>query len=72
MALFNDANQARLSLKMQLSRYPWYMGSFVEESNGGDFGVVVIVAQKDDMVRRTVPMVHNGVEIRTDTARGAR
>jgi hypothetical protein len=72
MVIFNDANQARLSLKMQLSRYSWYKGSFVEEGEGGDFAVVIMVEHKDDVVKRTVPVVHNGVDIRTDIVRGAR
>jgi hypothetical protein len=71
MVLFNDANQARLALKMQMSRYPWFRGSFVQSEND-EYVVVIQVAAKDDVVRKTVPVVHNGVEIRTDIVRGAR
>jgi hypothetical protein len=61
---FNEANQAKLSLKMSLSNYAWYKSSFVGV-DGSDWIVVVNVRALDDKVRKTVPIVHHGVSVRT-------
>jgi len=65
MATFNEANHARLSLKMTLSRYHWYNGSSVL-SKDGDYYVVIHASKLDDGVRKIVPIVHKDVSIKVD------
>lgn len=65
MASFNEANQARLALKMRLSQLAWYSSSWLE-MDAGDWIVVVNVNGKvDDRIRKEVSPVFNGVEVRT-------
>jgi len=66
MASFNEANQARLSLKMKLSQYAWYISSTVILANG-EYIVVVSVSALNNQVRKLVPPVFNGVYIRTES-----
>ncbi len=67
MSSFYSANQARLSLKMQLSQHAWYAGSSVE-ADGAEYCVVVYVAALNDEMRKTIPSVHMGVSIKTDVS----
>jgi len=65
VASFNEANQARLALKMRLSQLAWYSSSWLE-MDAGDWIVVVNVNGKvDDRIRKEVSPVFNGVEVRT-------
>jgi hypothetical protein len=66
MANFNDANQARLSLKMKFSQYAWYDGSAVTLANG-EYIVVISVSILNNQVRKLIPPVFNGVYIRTES-----
>jgi hypothetical protein len=67
MTTFSEANQARLALKMALSQYAWFSGIIVQSTNDG-FVVVVQVNRIDDVVRKTVPIVRDGVDVRTEMA----
>jgi len=65
MSAFNEANQAKHSLKMTLSNYHWFMGiSVVTEHDG--YCVLVHVKHMDNGVRKVVPIVHNGVTVKVD------
>lgn len=65
MATFAEANQARLSLKMKLSQYSWYLGSSVEILDD-DYIVVISTNHVNDRIRKLVPIVHNNVSIKTE------
>lgn len=65
MSTFYEANQVRLSLKMRLSNYWWYSSNRVSTLSDG-FGVIVSVKQLDNIVRKTVPQVVDGISIRTE------
>lgn len=65
MTTFNEANQARLSLKMSLSHYAWFNGLSVQLEDGDYIIVVNINAQISDKIRKIVPIVHNGVGVKT-------
>jgi len=67
MTTFSEANQSRLALKMELSKYSWYDGAVVVSTTDG-FAVIIQVSRIDDTVKRTVPVVRNGVDIKTETA----
>jgi hypothetical protein len=66
MANFNDANQARLSLKMKFSQHAWYTGSAVTLANG-EYIVVIGVSTLNNHIRKLIPPVFNGVYIRTES-----
>jgi hypothetical protein len=65
MSSFNEANQARLSLKMMLHYYGWYNGSHVEAERD-DYIVVVSVSRMDNSIRKIIPIVHQAVGIKVD------
>jgi hypothetical protein len=65
MPTFNEANQARLALKMKLSNYAWYNSSRVYSTNDG-FGVIVAVYHVDNQVRKLIAPVFNGISIKTE------
>jgi hypothetical protein len=59
---FNLANQARLSIKMLLSNYYWFMGTAII-ADGSGWAVVVYAKDIDDKVRKIVPSVHKDVSV---------
>ncbi len=65
MTTFSDANQARLSLKMKLSQFGWYNSSTVV-TNGGDYIVIIGVKQLDNNIRKEIPPLVNGIDIKTE------
>ncbi len=65
MAIFFEANQVRLSLKMKLSVYSWYSSSAVVTQDDG-YSVVIGVKVLNNQVRKLVPPVVNGVSIKTE------
>ena len=65
MATFNEANQIRVALKMKLSQHAWYSSSRVLITDDG-FGIVVCVKHLDNSVRKIIPPVIDGVEIKTE------
>lgn len=65
MSTFNEANQARLSLKMILSNYSWFSYSNVEAEND-DYIIVIGVSWTDNSIRKIIPIVHNGVGVKVD------
>lgn len=67
MSSFSEANQARLSLKMMLIFHAWYQSSSVA-SDDGDFIILVHVSHMDNTIRRTIPIVHRGVNVKVDVA----
>lgn len=67
MTSFNEAQQAKLALKMKLSQHAFYRSSWVE-SDEGDWGVVVDVnvpSPIGDGIRKLIPQVVSGVSVRT-------
>jgi hypothetical protein len=68
MSSFNEANQAKLSLKMKLHFYSFFHSiAVVSEENG--YSVMVFVDKITDQVRKTIPNVHMAVDIQTATAK---
>lgn len=65
MAIFFEANQVRLALKMKLSAYGWYSSSAVISQDDG-YSIVIVVKRLDNQVRKLVPSVINGVSIKTE------
>jgi hypothetical protein len=68
MATFNEAQQVRLSLKMNLSNYSWYNGSTVIPLDG-DFIILVHVSRLDNDVKKVIPILYNNVSIKTELSR---
>lgn len=62
MSSFNEANQAKLALKMQLHHYACF-NSIVVSSESDGFGVVVFVDHIDDKVKKLVPQVCQNVSV---------
>lgn len=65
MATFQEANQARVKLKMKLSDYYWYSSSEVLFDEG-DYYVRVLVKNFDKNVKKKIPFFVNEVFIRAD------
>lgn len=65
MPTFSEANQVRLSLKMQLSQHWWYNSTSVVSVDDG-FGVVVGVKHIDNAVRKIVPPIVGNVSVKTE------
>jgi hypothetical protein len=66
MATFIEANQSRLELKMKLSVYGWYNSSAVISDADG-YAILISVKHIDNQVRKVIPPVLNGVNVRTET-----
>ena len=66
MATFKEANQVRLALKMKLSRYSWYVSSVVISSQDG-YSVLINVKEVNNTVRKIIPPLVDGVEIKTES-----
>lgn len=65
MAMFKDANQVRLQLKMKLSVHSWYVNSRVQTESDG-YSIVIGVRQMDNTVRKLVPQVVDGVSVKAE------
>lgn len=65
MPTFSEANQVRLSLKMQLSQHSWYNSTSVVAVDDG-FGVIVGVKHVDNTVRKLIPPVVGNVSVKTE------
>ena len=63
MSTFNETNQVRNALKMKLSQHCWYNGSVVVSEADG-YSILIAVKQIDNAVRKTIPPVVDGVEVR--------
>lgn len=64
MTTFFEASQARLILKMKLVNHHWYKSSrVIMESDG--FAVLIGVTKLDNDVRKIIPIIHNGVVVKT-------
>jgi hypothetical protein len=61
---FSGANQVKLAIKMKLSHYSWYKTSFVEMESD-EWVVVVCVSKLDTAIKKIIPVVCNGITIRT-------
>ena len=65
MAIFSEAHQVRMSLKMKLSNHSWYnWSSIVTESDG--YSVLINVKKINNFVRKIIPPIINGVGIRIE------
>lgn len=62
---FNEAEQARLSIKMTLSNYYWYQGTAVI-ADKDEYCVVVYSRLIDDKVRKIIPNVHKNVSVKIE------
>lgn len=65
MATFSEANQVRLSLKMKLSNYYWYISNTII-SEQDSYYVLVHVKKVNNFVRKIITPVINGVDVRTE------
>jgi hypothetical protein len=65
MSTYNEAGQVHVRLKMLLSQYAWYSSSLVVSASDG-YSVLVLVKRLDNQVRKVIPQVIDGVDIRTD------
>lgn len=67
MNTFKEANQAKTSLKMNLSNYGWFKGISVgSDNNGASYCVIVSVSHIDNRVRKVIPAVFEGVSVKTE------
>ena len=66
MSTFKEASQVRLSLKMKLSQYSWYISSVVVVDDDG-YSVLVVAKHVDNSVRKIISPVINGVGIKTES-----
>ena len=65
MSTFLEANQARYLLKMNLVNYWWFRNATVIAGDDG-YDVVITTSKIDNLVRKTVPQVLNGVGIKVE------
>ncbi len=65
MATFSEVNQAKLSLKMNLSNYCWY-NSIAIMPDADDWCLLVNVDRMDNNIRKVIPIVHKGVSVKVD------
>ena len=65
MSNYNQANQARLKLKMKLCQCAWYVDSTVVFMDEG-YGILIHVSKIDDKVRKEIPQVMDDISIRTE------
>lgn len=65
MSTFKEANQVRIALKMKLSQFSWYNSSSVLSVEDG-YTVVVVVKHIDNVVRKQVPPVVDGVSVKVE------
>lgn len=63
MKTFKEANSARTALKIQLSCFQWTKHLSVESDNDG-FCVVVYTSFINNIVKKNVPTVYDGVAIK--------
>lgn len=67
MSTFNEANQARLSLKLKLANYSFYSSSIVASDEADDgYRIIVNVKRLDDSVRKVIPTTVNGVSVKIE------
>lgn len=65
MNSFQDVNQVRVALKMKLSKYAWYCGSHCSMVKN-NLHIKVSVSEINDTVRKIVPKIVNGIEIKLE------
>lgn len=65
MTTFFEAKQVCISLRMKLSKYAWYNRSTVVMKQDG-YSVLVNVKKIDNVIRKIIPPVINGVSIKMD------
>lgn len=66
MSTFKEANQVRVALKMKLAQYCWYSSCRVASENDGYY-VIVVVKNINNIVRKVISPVIDGVSIRTES-----
>lgn len=65
MITLRDANMLRTSLKVKFSNYSWYVGSMIIPNTGG-YTIIVNVKDLNNRVRKVVPPVIDGVDIKVE------
>jgi hypothetical protein len=66
MSSFSETNQAKLTLKMSLSKYCWYDSISVTTDND-DWCILVSVSKLDSSVKKLIPTTCNGIPVKIDT-----
>jgi hypothetical protein len=62
---FSEANQLRLKLKMKYSLHWWYSSGVVVAIDDG-FGVIIMVKQLDNNIRKIISPIVNGIVVKTE------
>lgn len=65
MLSFNDANQARLALKMKLHVYAWYSSSMVMLIKN-EYTVVIFVHYNNKNLKKIIPPTFNGFDVKVE------
>jgi hypothetical protein len=65
MPTFQQSNQVRLTLKMKLANYAWYITSVIYAVADG-WEVAITVKKIDNKVRKLVPPVIDGVGVKIE------
>lgn len=65
MLTFNNANQARLALKMKLSKYAWYSSSMVMLLKD-EYTVFIFVHYADKDLKKIIPPTFNGYNVKVE------
>ncbi len=63
MAIFKDADQGRVALKMKLSNFAWYSGSSVVSCEDGYY-ILILVKKINNYVKKHIPPIVNGVVVK--------
>lgn len=66
MSTFKEADQVRVALKMKLSQYSWYKSCTALPIDDG-YGVTVVVKHVDNIVRKIIAPVIDGVTIKVES-----
>lgn len=65
MKTFAEVNRARLALKMKLSAYSWYVGSYVSPAEDG-YLIKVAVSYINNQVKANVATQIDGISVRLE------
>lgn len=63
MAIFKDADQERVALKMKLSNFAWYGSSSVVSCEDGYY-ILILVKKINNYVKKHIPPLINGVVVK--------
>lgn len=65
MAIFKEAHQVRIALKMKLSNYAWYENSKIV-LDGDDYHVIISVSKITNQIKQLIPKNINGVIVKIE------